>query len=121
MTETKAKRRWIAVAFLIAVGILTWGVWRYGYRHALDQLAQRAEVDLALRGAGDILGTAQAGLPKFRIADLERDMELMKMARDDARLILERDPRLESERGMALRNLLYLMGADDYIGLLNVG
>ena len=80
-----------------------------------------AEVDLALRGAGDILGTAQAGLPKFRIADLERDMELMKMARDDARLILERDPRLESERGMALRNLLYLMGADDYIGLLNVG
>ena len=68
-----------------------------------------------------LLGTAQAGLPKFRIADMERDVELMRMARADARLIMERDPKLETDRGKALRNLLYLMGADDYIGLLQVG
>ncbi|MEM7241008.1 MAG: ATP-dependent DNA helicase RecG [Pseudomonadota bacterium] len=105
------------------------------YKNPLGKTAQRrleairetedgfklAEVDLAIRGAGDILGTAQAGLPKFRIADLERDMALMQMARDDARLILERDPSLESPRGQALKTLLYLMGADDYIGLLKVG
>ncbi|MEL6583135.1 MAG: ATP-dependent DNA helicase RecG [Pseudomonadota bacterium] len=80
-----------------------------------------AEEDLALRGAGDVIGTAQSGLPRFRIADLERQADLMAMARDDARLALERDPELTSERGHALRALLWLMGRDEAIRLIGVG
>lgn len=80
-----------------------------------------SEVDLKLRGAGDVLGVAQSGLPRFRIADLETQSDLMKIAQDDARMILTTDPLLSTERGKAVRNLLYLMGADQYIHLLSVG
>lgn len=80
-----------------------------------------AEIDLKLRGAGDVLGIAQSGLPRFRIADLDTQSDLMKVANDDARLILTKDPTLSSERGTALRTLLYLMGADQYIHLLSIG
>jgi ATP-dependent DNA helicase RecG len=82
---------------------------------------QIAEIDLKLRGAGDVLGIAQSGLPRFRIADLETQSDLMKIANDDARLIMATDPELSSNRGIALRTLLYLMGADQYIHLLSVG
>ena len=71
-----------------------------------------AEEDLRLRGAGEVLGTRQSGLPDFRIADLSEHAELLAAARDDARLVLERDPKLESERGRALRVLLYLFERD---------
>lgn len=80
-----------------------------------------AEEDLKIRGAGDVLGTAQSGLPRFRIADLARDSALLELARDDARLILNRDPNLSSERGKALKNLLYLMERDASVRLLKVG
>ncbi|GLQ34279.1 ATP-dependent DNA helicase RecG [Amylibacter marinus] len=80
-----------------------------------------SEVDLKLRGAGDVLGVQQSGLPKFRIADLEYDTELMATAQDEARLIVAQNPKLEGEQGEALRFLLYLMGADQSIGLLSVG
>lgn len=80
-----------------------------------------AEIDLKLRGAGDVLGVAQSGLPRFRIADLETQSDLMKIANDDARLIMATDPDLSSERGTALRTLLYLMGADQYIHMLSIG
>lgn len=80
-----------------------------------------AEEDLRLRGAGDLLGVAQSGLPKFRIADLEEQADLMKVAQDDARLFLSDDPRLESDRGEAVRTLLYLMEQDKAIRLLSVG
>ena len=80
-----------------------------------------AEEDLALRGAGDLLGVQQSGLPKFRIADLETQAELMRIAQDDARLLLDRDPGLASPRGAAVRLLLYLMERDKAIRLLAVG
>ena len=80
-----------------------------------------AEIDLKLRGAGDVLGIAQSGLPRFRIADLEAQSDLMKLANDNARLIMNKDPNLTSPRGNALRTLLYLMGADQYIHLLSIG
>ena len=80
-----------------------------------------ADVDLKLRGAGDVLGVAQSGLPQFRIANLETQSELMKLAQDDARMIISSDPDLTGSRGKAVRNLLYLMGADEYIHLLSVG
>ena len=82
---------------------------------------QISEADLKLRGAGDVLGVAQSGLPRFRIADIESQADLLKTAQDDARLILTTDPGLTSDRGKALRTLLYLMEADKYIRLLSVG
>ena len=71
-----------------------------------------AEEDLKLRGAGELLGTRQSGLPELRLADLAQHGELLATARDDARLILQRDPELLSERSQALRILLYLFERD---------
>jgi ATP-dependent DNA helicase RecG len=51
-----------------------------------------AEEDLAMRGAGDLIGTAQSGLPRFRVADLERQASLMALAQSDARKLLHDDP-----------------------------
>jgi ATP-dependent DNA helicase RecG len=80
-----------------------------------------AEEDLAMRGAGDVIGTAQSGLPRFRIADLERQAPLMQVAQTDARRLLQDDPRLESPRGTAARTLLWLMEQDKAIRLISVG
>jgi len=80
-----------------------------------------AEEDLRLRGAGDLLGTKQSGLPGFRLADLAEHAELLAAARDDARLITDRDPDLKSERGKALRVLLYLFERDAAVRYLRSG
>lgn len=80
-----------------------------------------SEEDLAMRGAGDVIGTAQSGLPRFRIADLERQAALMQIAQTDARKLLVDDPKLESERGKAARTLLWLMEQDKAIRLISVG
>jgi len=80
-----------------------------------------AEEDLAMRGAGDVLGTAQSGLPRFRVADLERQSALMALAQSDARKLMHDDPTLSSERGQAVRVLLWLMGKDEAILLISVG
>ncbi|MCE4224879.1 ATP-dependent DNA helicase RecG [Methylobacterium sp. C25] len=80
-----------------------------------------AEEDLRLRGEGEVLGTRQSGLAAFRLARIESDGNLLEAARDDARLIVERDPALKSERGQALRVLLYLFERDAAIRLLGAG
>nr|WP_325248294.1 ATP-dependent DNA helicase RecG [Amylibacter sp.] len=80
-----------------------------------------ADEDLQIRGAGDVLGVAQSGLPRFRIADLESQSDLMKTAQDDARLLLSQDPDLTSDRGQAARVLLYLMEQDKSIRYISVG
>lgn len=80
-----------------------------------------AEEDLRLRGTGELLGTRQSGFPEFRLADPMAHQDLMEVARDDARLILTRDPHLESERGQALRALLYLFERDAAVKLLRSG
>ncbi|MCB8820813.1 ATP-dependent DNA helicase RecG [Microvirga rosea] len=80
-----------------------------------------AEEDLRLRGEGEVLGTRQSGLPGFKLARLEVDGDLLAAARDDARLIVDRDPELTSERGQALRVLLYLFERDSAIRLLRAG
>ena len=80
-----------------------------------------AEEDLRLRGAGEVLGTRQSGLPTLRLADLAIHEELVAIAHDDARLVLERDPHLESERGQALRALLYLFRRDEAVQYLRAG
>ncbi|WP_027258796.1 ATP-dependent DNA helicase RecG [Leisingera aquimarina] len=80
-----------------------------------------SETDLQMRGAGDMIGTAQSGLPRFRIADLERQAGLMAVAQSDARALLASDPKLESDRGKAARVLLWLMKQDQAIRLITVG
>lgn len=80
-----------------------------------------AEADLAIRGAGDVLGTAQSGLPRFRIADLERQGALLALAQSDARTLLAQDPGLSSPRGAAARRLLWLLKKDQAIPLILVG
>lgn len=80
-----------------------------------------AEADLKLRGEGEILGTRQSGMPGFRVASLETDQDLLIAARDDARLTVEKDEELESERGQALRTLLYLFERDAAIRLMRAG
>jgi ATP-dependent DNA helicase RecG len=80
-----------------------------------------AETDLEMRGAGDLIGTAQSGMPKFRIADMETQTALMAVAQTDARALLVADPRLDTERGRATRTLLWLMEQDQAIRLISVG
>jgi ATP-dependent DNA helicase RecG len=80
-----------------------------------------AEEDLRLRGAGELLGTRQAGLPEFRLADLESHGDLLALARDEAARILEQDPSLENRSGAALRNLLYLFERDTAVRYLRSG
>ena len=80
-----------------------------------------AEEDLRLRGEGEILGSRQSGTPGFKIADLSVHADLARIARDDAALILARDPGLETQRGKALRLLLYLFERDEAVRLLRAG
>ena len=67
-----------------------------------------ADEDFRLRGGGDVLGTKQSGLPGFRLADPITDEGLLHMAHRDAALLLQKDPKLETDRGKAIRVLLRL-------------
>ena len=65
-----------------------------------------AEADWELRGPGDLLGTAQSGLPALRIGDLKTDAGLMRQARAAAMSIFKADPRLESPENQRFRSLI---------------
>lgn len=80
-----------------------------------------AEEDLKLRGAGEVLGTRQSGLQEYRLANLELHGDLLAIARDDARLIVEIDPDLQKKRGEALRLLLYLFERDEAVRYFRSG
>ncbi|MFZ8944376.1 MAG: ATP-dependent DNA helicase RecG, partial [Paracoccaceae bacterium] len=80
-----------------------------------------SQTDLEMRGAGDLIGTAQSGLPRFRIADMENMTDLMAQAQSDARTLLAKDPDLTTERGKAARVLLWLMEQEKTIRLISVG
>jgi ATP-dependent DNA helicase RecG len=80
-----------------------------------------AETDLKMRGTGDLIGTAQSGVPRFKVADLEKQAALMAVAQSDARKLLHDDPALQSTRGRAARVLLWLMRQEEAIRLISVG
>ncbi|HUM08040.1 MAG TPA: helicase-related protein, partial [Acidocella sp.] len=80
-----------------------------------------ADEDFRLRGAGDFLGTRQSGLPGYRLADPEKHAALLNMARQDAVLLLQRDPKLESERGQAAKVLLNLFDQREAIQTVRAG
>ncbi|MEM6315353.1 MAG: ATP-dependent DNA helicase RecG, partial [Planctomycetota bacterium] len=65
-----------------------------------------AETDLKLRGPGDFFGTRQHGLPPMKIADVTKELELLKLAKDDAAALLADDPNLEKSEHAALRGAL---------------
>ncbi len=65
-----------------------------------------AEEDLRIRGPGDFMGTRQWGMPAFRMQDALADLQLLKMARDEAFRFLERDPELSTAEGQAIKAVL---------------
>ena len=67
-----------------------------------------ADEDFRLRGGGDLLGTRQSGLPGWKLAQPDRDEDLLHMAGRDAELLVQKDPELRTERGEAVRILLAL-------------
>lgn len=80
-----------------------------------------AEADLDLRGEGEILGTRQSGEAVARLASPEQVNALIDVARDDARLFIERDGGLNGKRGEAARIALYLFERDAAVPLLRGG
>ncbi|MDG1941382.1 MAG: ATP-dependent DNA helicase RecG [Flavobacteriaceae bacterium] len=72
---------------------------------------QIAEVDLKLRGPGDLMGTQQSGILQLKIADIIKDNQWLKTARSDAQELLREDPRLEAIKNTPLRQTLAKMKA----------
>lgn len=70
-----------------------------------------AEVDLKLRGPGDLMGTQQSGVLQLKIADIIKDNQWLKTARSDAQELLREDPRLEAIKNTPLRQTLAKMKA----------
>jgi len=87
-------------------------------RERLDTMARTtdgfliAEKDLELRGPGEFFGTEQSGLPQFRFASLILDQGVLKLARDDAFGIIERDPELSADGNALIKKLYLLQYAD---------
>jgi ATP-dependent DNA helicase RecG len=72
-----------------------------------------AEIDLELRGAGELLGTRQSGLPEFRVARLPEDHELLERARSRADDLTAADPGLEQpENGLLRAAIVSRFGSD---------
>ena len=80
-----------------------------------------AETDLKLRGAGEVLGIRQSGLPSFHFADIAEHADLLQLANQKAISFLSQDPQLQTNRGQALKNMLYLFGKDNEIHFLKAG
>lgn len=80
-----------------------------------------AEKDWELRGSGDLLGAAQSGVPRFRLANLDKHKDLLETATQDARLLAQQDPTLSTPRGEAARVLLYLFEQDYGIAMMRAG
>jgi ATP-dependent DNA helicase RecG len=80
-----------------------------------------ADEDFRIRGGGDLLGKRQSGQPGWRLADPVEHEGLLRMASRDAALLLERDPKLTTERGRAIRLLLRLFERGEALRTLASG
>ena len=80
-----------------------------------------ADEDFRLRGGGDMLGKRQSGLPGYKLADPELHERLLEIAHKDAAVLLDRDPRLQSERGQAVRLLMRLFERKEAVQTLGAG
>ena len=80
-----------------------------------------AEVDYKMRGAGDVLGVQQSGLPPFRLVNPEAHGRMLEMADKEARLAIERDPTLQTARGQTIRTALALFGYEEAAELARSG
>ena len=80
-----------------------------------------AEEDLILRGAGEVLGTKQSGLPYFKIANLSTDRDLLETARNDSNYIIENNLLNNSDRGKNLKILLHLFNKEEALKYLDAG
>jgi ATP-dependent DNA helicase RecG len=80
-----------------------------------------AEEDLKIRGAGEVLGRKQSGLPSFKIADLSFDSDLLEDARSNSLNIITKNPKLENNEGVNLKDLLYLFERDIALKTLMAG
>ena len=80
-----------------------------------------AEKDLKIRGPGELLGKKQSGLPSFKIADLGHDEDLLMEVKRNVDYISTNDPKLLSENGKKIKNLLYLFQKNEAIKTLKAG
>ena len=80
-----------------------------------------AEEDLKLRGSGEVLGTRQSGLENMRLASVLQQQEMISLVRQDALDIIKTDEKLNSPRGQAVQNLLYLFEKDKCLPLILAG
>jgi ATP-dependent DNA helicase RecG len=80
-----------------------------------------ADEDFRIRGGGDLMGKRQSGQPSWRLADPVEHEGLLRMASRDAAVLLERDPKLTTERGRAVRLLLRLFDRGSAIRTLASG
>lgn len=77
-----------------------------------------AEIDLQIRGQGDFFGTKQSGVPEFKYADILRDINVFKSAKEDAVKIIENDQKLQSEENTLIRQELQKLARySSYIGI----
>ncbi len=79
-----------------------------------------AEQDLEIRGMGDFFGTRQSGLPPLRVARIPEDMELLQLAKRDAKEVIDADPFLHEEKHQTLRKIL-MHTYGEAMGLIDVG
>lgn len=80
-----------------------------------------AEEDLKLRGSGELLGTKQSGELGFKIANLETDIDLLKISGKNAQVILNEDPTLSAQTSAKYRALLKLFDYDECLKIVGSG
>ncbi|MDX2148605.1 MAG: ATP-dependent DNA helicase RecG [Planctomycetota bacterium] len=108
------------VCVLIASPTTEVGVERLHALEATTDGFALAEKDLELRGMGDVFGLRQSGMPPFRVADLSRDSDLLRLAQQDAQEWIRQSPELSREDEAALRRrVIRTHGA--FFGLGDVG
>ena len=71
-----------------------------------------SEKDLELRGPGEFFGTRQHGLPDLKIANLFTDMEILKLAQNEASEIILKDPNLKDEKYCLIKEKIKIMFKD---------